>query len=102
MLGEVSLTSLRAWGCPVLIAIASFWLWSNRHTYGGDPEIHLVFAQHLLEGYPLQFNKGIFSSGESSPGYMCVLAASMWLMGPANAAIFSKVFGVASAFALLA
>ncbi|MGH7803235.1 MAG: hypothetical protein ACREQJ_02730, partial [Candidatus Binatia bacterium] len=54
----------------VLAGVAAFHVLVNVLTFGGDPGVHLVFAKHLVEGDPLQFNKGIFSSGETSPLYM--------------------------------
>jgi hypothetical protein len=51
--------------------------------FGGDPEIHIVFARNLLRGYPLQFTPGRFSSGETSPVYMLVVAAMAAMLGPA-------------------
>ena len=42
--------------------------------FGGDPEIHIIFAKNLLAGNWLQFNQGIYSSGETSPVYMLLIA----------------------------
>jgi hypothetical protein len=79
-------------GLLALVSIAA-----NVFTSGGDPEVHLVFARNLVGGHPLQFNKGLFTSGETSPLYMVLLAGVMAVSSELTAAIFMKVLGVVSA-----
>lgn len=89
---------------PMLVTLASIALahaLMNARTYSGDPTIHLIFAKNLLAGFPLQFNPGIYSSGETSPIYMCLLAAILAVGDVVSAALFAKVFGVTCACALL-
>lgn len=92
---------LRAIPLAPLVVLALGSLLANLTTFGGDPEIHLVFAKNLVAGYPLQFNPGIFSSGETSPLYLTLLAAILALTGPVPTILFMKSLGVASAFGLL-
>jgi hypothetical protein len=84
-----------------LWALALVSLAGNVLTFGGDPEIHLVFAQNLLRGHALQFNPGIYSSGETSPLYMLLLSGVLYLVGLPTTAIFMKLLGVGSAIGLL-
>jgi len=51
-------------------------------TYSGDAVIHLVFARNLLRGFPLRFNVGMTSSGETSMGFMLIVTAVMRIVGP--------------------
>ncbi len=67
--------------------------------FGGDPEIHIIFAHNLLRGYPLQFNPGEYTSGETSPLYM-VLVAAMDLAVGAYVPLAMKAVGVVSLLAL--
>lgn len=69
--------------------------------FGGDPEIHIIFARNLLRGYPLQFNPGEYTSGETSPLYM-VLVAAMDLAVGAYVPLAMKAIGVLGLFALCA
>jgi hypothetical protein len=85
----------------LLAALPALQLALHALTFSGDPEIHLVFAKHLLAGYPLQFNPGIFSSGETSPLYMIAIAAVMAGFGQAAATLFMKLLGVGAALGLL-
>jgi hypothetical protein len=79
----------------LLLVSAAYSLWSYWFLFGGDPEIHLVFARNLLDGYPLQFNKGEFSSGETSPVYMLAVALMVLFAGD-SAQIAMKLTGLAS------
>lgn len=67
--------------------------------WGGDPEIHIIFARNLLTGFPLQFNIGEFTSGETSVTYMALLALTGALFSVEN---LPWVMKGASLFALLA
>ena len=42
--------------------------------FGGDPEIHIIFSNNLLNGNWLQFNREIYSGGETSPVYMLLIS----------------------------
>ncbi len=81
-----------------LAIIAGLGLWSvaaYAPVFGGDPEIHIIFARNLLQGHPLQFNPGEFSSGETSPVYMLLVAAMMVVLG-AYVPLGMKLVGAAS------
>jgi len=71
-----------------------------RLIFGGDPEIHLIFAKNLLQGNLLEFNPGYKTGGETSPIYM-VLVAGMYLLSGDYAQYVMKLIGVSS-FILLA
>ena len=49
--------------------------------FGGDPEIHLIFARNLLQGHLLEFNPGFRTGGETSPLYMLIVAALCTALG---------------------
>jgi len=89
----------RNWIVPAVLAlVAGHAAWSVMAygpAFAGDSEIHIVFARNLIAGYPLQFNPGIFSSGETSPLYMLIVAAMSLAMG-AYVAIGMKLVGAAS------
>ena len=42
--------------------------------FGGDPEIHLIFAKNFLNGHFLEFNPGYKTGGETSILYMFLTA----------------------------
>jgi hypothetical protein len=44
-------------------------------TFSGDGVIHLEYAERAAAGHLFEFNAGEVSSGETSPGYMFLLAA---------------------------
>ena len=50
----------------ILVSIISTTFIKYIFLFGGDPDIHVIFAKNLLKGYFLQFNPGIYSSGETS------------------------------------
>lgn len=49
--------------------------------FGGDPEIHIIFAKNYLSGHVLEFNRGFKSGGETSPVYMLLVAGLIRLLG---------------------
>jgi hypothetical protein len=53
--------------------------------FGGDPEIHLIFARNFLHGGLLEFNPGLKTGGETSPLYMLMVAGGYILLGSATA-----------------
>lgn len=59
-----------------LLQPALYW-----RSFSGDAQIHLVYARNLLRGYPLQFNLHVPNSGESSMGFMFIVAACMRIAG---------------------
>jgi hypothetical protein len=79
----------------ISVSIIAFSVTQYWDVSGGDPEIHLIFAKNLLDGYPLQFNKGEFTSGETSPVYM-VFAATLMLLFGNYTIIALKLVGVLS------
>jgi hypothetical protein len=71
-------------------SVAAYW-----PVFGGDPEIHIIFARNLLQGHPLQFNQGEFTSGETSPVYMA-LVALLYLAAGDYVPVAMKFVGVTS------
>lgn len=63
------------------IAWSLFLIFYYRNLFGGDPEIHLIFAKNFTEGYPFQFNQGFSSGGESSPLYMIIVSIIYKFLG---------------------
>lgn len=93
-------TRLPVLGASVLGLLAVAGCYRYRYTWGGDPEIHLVFAQNLLAGHALQFNPGEYSSGESSPLYMVLLAAARLILPLAAMPLLMKAIGVLACLAI--
>jgi hypothetical protein len=83
---------LAGWGC--------FLLFTYRSLFGGDPEIHLIFAKHLLAGHWLEFNEGWKSGGETSPLYMVITSLFVYLAGD-HAQYLMKAQGVLSLAAIM-
>jgi hypothetical protein len=75
---------------PALYTLIARW-----YVFSGDAQIHLIFAQNLLAGHPLQFNKGEFSSGETSPLYMLAVAI-FWLLAGHFAPLLMKALSILS------
>ena len=63
-------------------------------TYAGDGEIHLVFARNFANGFPLQFNVGEPSSGESSIAFMLALASIMSIAGEYQTPLIVKLVSI--------
>ena len=76
-----------------LAALNVFMFFAN---WGGDPEIHIIFAKNLLNGKGLQFNPGEYTSGETSILYMTILAAFSYMIGPETLPWIMKPIGVTS------
>ena len=55
-----------------VLATYNFIIFSGN--WGGDPEIHIIFARNLLNNGLLEFNLGYPTSGETSPLYMLIIA----------------------------
>jgi hypothetical protein len=67
--------------------------------FSGDAEIHLVYARNLLRGHPLQFNLNEPNSGETSMGYMLVVALIMRVAGAALTPLIMKLLCLACFYA---
>jgi hypothetical protein len=78
--GRFSASSFRA-----LVAVSLLWFCYLTFQYywifGGDPEIHIIFAKNFLSGHVLEFNPGFKSGGETSPVYMLMVAGLLAFMG---------------------
>ena len=61
----------------ILLFLSFFNLLIFSGNWSGDPEIHVVFAENLLEGYPLQFNKGELTRLETSQIYLIFISFLM-------------------------
>jgi hypothetical protein len=70
------------------------------NTFSGDAEIHIVYAKNFLDGYPLQFNPGQPSSGQTSMGFMFIVIAFMKLLGYPAAALSMKLIGLCSLYVI--
>ncbi len=75
----------RAYLLGAVVAASVLWFFYLTVQYywifGGDPEIHIIFAKNFLSGHVLEFNPGFKSGGETSPLYMLLVAGMMGLMG---------------------
>lgn len=49
--------------------------------FSGDGIIYIIFAKNALDGHLFQFNPGQFTGGETSPGFMFIVAALMSMYG---------------------
>lgn len=79
----------------ILLVWGVFLLVQYRSIFGGDPEIHLIFAKHLLEGHVLEFNPGYKTGGETSPFYMLIVAL-MYLLSNDLTQYAMKALGIFS------
>lgn len=68
--------------------------------FSGDAEIHLVYTRNFLDGYPLQFNPGQPSSGQTSMGFMFIVILFMKLFGYGAGALSMKLIGLASLYVI--
>jgi hypothetical protein len=84
-------------GFTALAALHPFYYFN---IFSGDAEIHLVYAKNFLDGYPLQFNPGQPSSGQTSMGFMFVVIAFMKLFGYAAGALSMKLIGLCSLYVI--
>src|SRR4051812_43660549 len=85
----------------IVLAAAVLHPWMYFNIFSGDAEIHLVYARNFLDGYPLQFNPGQPSSGQTSMGFMfLVVVPAMKLFGPAGAPPVMKLVGLLSLYAI--
>lgn len=72
-----------------------FIIWHFLPNFGGDSEIHLIYAKNLLEGHVLEFNPGYKTGGETSPLYMLIVAL-MYLLAGDYTQYAMKALGVLS------
>ncbi len=91
---------------PVSLLMLAFLVLAILHpliylnTFSGDAEIHLVYAKNFLDGYPLQFNPGQPSSGQTSMGFMFIVIAIMKLFGYSAGALGMKLIGLCSLYVI--
>jgi hypothetical protein len=69
--------------------------------FAGDAEIHLVFGENAAKGHFFEFNPGEKVSGETSPGYMLLVAAFFKLAPAALVPAIMKGLGFLSWYGLL-
>jgi hypothetical protein len=81
--GEASLIAVAA----IVGVLHPLWYWS---IFSGDAEIHLVYANNLLRGHPMEFNLNEPNSGETSMGFMLADALIMWVFGAAATPVVIK------------
>ena len=79
----------------ILVAWIIFVNYHYIDLFGGDPEIHLIFAKNLLAGNWFEFNPGIKSGGETSPLYMLIVSFYLLIAGD-YAQYLMKATGVIS------
>jgi hypothetical protein len=85
---------------PILLIAACLHPLIYINTFSGDAEIHLVYARNFLDGYPLQFNPGQPSSGQTSMGFMFILLPVMKFFGEAATPLAMKMIGLFSLYAI--
>lgn len=68
--------------------------------FSGDAEIHLVYGHNFINGYPLQFNPGEPSSGQTSLGFLFVVIPAMKLVGEWFAPVAMKLVGLFSLYVI--
>ena len=79
---KIKRASLKNWLlCGALLAglLQPVLLWWGY--FSGDSEIHLAYAYNMLRGHMLEFNIGEANSGETSMGFMLLVALLMRLFG---------------------
>jgi len=84
-------------GAAVLL-LYSILYWSY---YAGDAGIHLVYGQNAALGHLFEFNLGEKSSGETSTGYMLLLAFFFQVFPATTVPVIVKLFNYLTWFALL-
>lgn len=77
-----------------LLQPALYW-----RSFSGDAQIHLVYARNLLRGYPLQFNLHAPNSGETTMGFMFIVAVCMRTAGETFAPYIVKILCLFSLYA---
>ncbi len=90
------------WPCAAVLALSLLPTLLHLPYFAGDTVIHFIFAENAASGDLFQFNRGEASGGETSPGYMLLIAALLLSLGAAGAAISVKLLAIASWFASLA
>ena len=85
---------------PILLIAACLHPLIYFNTFSGDAEIHLVYARNFLDGYPLQFNPGQPSSGQTSMGFMFILLPVMKFFGEAATPLAMKLIGFFSLYVI--
>ena len=66
--------------------------------WGGDPEIHIIFARNFLNGNFFEFNPGEITSGETSPIYMVIVAFLSILLEPGLVPFAMKAVSIIALF----
>lgn len=85
------------WTSWILVAYALFY-WSY---YAGDSVIHLIYGQNAAMGHWFEFNLGEKSSGETSTGYMLMIAGLFRLFSAEFVPIAVKLLNYLGWFLLL-
>ena len=70
------------------------------NAYTGDGIIHLVFAKNALNGSLFAFNPGKYTGGETSPGFMFILAGLMAACGEATVPAIIKTISILMLYAI--
>src|ERR1043165_3629172 len=83
--------------CVLLFIYPGLWL----QYIAGDTVIHLVFAETAAAGRFFDYNPGESCAGETSPGYMLLLAAAQVVLGQSAVVLFVKALGFACWYGLL-
>ena len=72
-----------------------FLLFHFATVFSGDGEIHLIFAEHFLNGYFLEFNRGYKTGGETSLLYFSFITLLYYFFG-IKTAFAMKAIGISS------
>lgn len=61
---------------------------------GGDTLIHLIFAENMARGHPLEFNPGHILAGATSPFWTLIISLFFKFFSPSMVAVLLKACGL--------
>ena len=93
-----ALDAIRLFALILLIPLGFYNFIAYSGNWGGDPEIHIVFARNFLAGSFLEFNPGEITSGETSPIYMLIVAFFALLLEPGLVPFAMKSLSISALF----
>lgn len=95
---RISLEKIIFFGLGLTLVLYPFIYWGH---YAGDAIIHLVFGQNAAQGHFFEFNLGEKSSGESSVGYMLLIALLFRMLPAAFVPIAVKIINYLALLSIL-
>ena len=93
-----ALYAVRLFGLILLMPLGVYNFIGYSGNWGGDPEIHIIFARNFLTGNFLEFNPGEITSGETSPIYMVIVALFALLLEPGLVPFAMKALSISALF----